>query len=109
MSAKNSGSPEQAGGLFGLKREMGFSRQEFFRILPTALADNPYTINGDTIEVSVKTGKVIIKLGVEWERKLSEHVRFPVLPVDIQLVAVDDETQKIFFKRFNSAYMKGLG
>ena len=94
---------------FGLDREMGYSRKEFFDQLPRALSDYEYTINGDDITVSLDQGTVLVRVGIEGERRLSAVVCFPRLPVTIRFEGVDEHGQKRFLQRFNYSYMKGLG
>lgn len=97
-------------GPFGLDREMGYSRKEFFDQLPRALSDYEYSINGDDITISLDHGTVSVHVGIEGERRLSAVVCFPTLPVTIRFDGVVDEhAQKRFLQRFNHSYMKGLG
>ena len=94
---------------FGLDREMGYSRKEFFDQLPHTLSDYEYSINGDEITISLDEGTVLVRVGIEGERRLSAVVCFPKLPVTIRFEGVDEHAQKRFMQRFNSSYMKGLG
>lgn len=104
--------PKKAAGSirpFGLDREMGYSRKEFFQQLPRALSDYDYSIDEDDVTVTLDRGTVLIHVGAEDERRLSEFVRIPILPVSIRFESVDDGARTSFLRRFNGSYMKGLG
>jgi hypothetical protein len=62
-------------GLFGREREMGYSRKEFIGLLPGALSNHSYVLDGNTIGVKLTCGRVSIRLGDERERKFTEWVR----------------------------------
>ncbi len=96
-------------GLFGLDREMGYTRAEFFARLPTALSDYDFTVDGDVVIVAVDTGTVRLHVGIERERELTDLVRFPILPVRIECVGIDQSSQAQFIKRFEISFLKGLG
>ena len=95
-------------GLFGLNREMGYSRDEFFARLPTALSGYDFTIDGNVVTISIVPGTVQLHVGIERERRLSEHVRFPILPIAIECMGVEESSQARFFTQFEHAYFKGL-
>ena len=96
-------------GLFGLNREMGYTRREFFAKLPAALSDYAFAVNDDVVTIKVGTGEVKLHVGVESERRLSALVSFPVLPVTIECTDVDPSSQANFIRRFETAYFNGLG
>ena len=96
-------------GLFGLNREMGYSRKEFFTKLPNALAGYDFTVDGDEVTVAIDEGTVRLNIGAERERRLSEHVRFPILPVTIECAGVEEARQAKFFQQFERTFFKGLG
>jgi len=94
---------------FGPDREMGYSRKEFFDQLPRTLSDYDYSISNDNVTVALDGGTVLLHVGAKGERRLSDVVRFPILPVTIRFEGVDEQAQTRFLRRFNSSYMKGLG
>ncbi len=95
-------------GLFGPNREMGYSRYEFFDRLPTALSGYEFTIDGDIVTISIPPGTVQLSVGTERERRLSDHVRFPILPVTIECTNLEELSQARFFRQFEHTYFKGL-
>ena len=96
-------------GLFGLIREMGYSRQEFLRLLPTALSRYDFAVTEDDVSIKLQQGEVLIRIGVERERRFTDLVSFPILPVAIRFVGAQPAEQALFMQRFDLSYMKGLG
>ncbi len=96
-------------GLFGMNREMGYTRREFSAKLPAALSDYDFAANGDVVTIALGPGEVKLHVGIERERRLSELVSFPVLPVTIECIGVDPSSQASFIRQFEIAYFKGLG
>ena len=88
---------------------MGFTRDEFNRQLQKALARYSYSYSGDHIEINPGTGTVTIDIETESTRVLSPHVKFPVLPITMSFMDMDEENIDIFLKRFNASFQKGLG
>lgn len=53
-------------------------------------------------------GTVQLRIGVEQERRLSDHVYFPILPVAIECTNLKELSQVRFFEKFEHTYFKGL-
>lgn len=94
---------------FGLERDMGFSRREFFNLLPKPLAEYDAVIGKDGANIKLATGSIRIVVGEERERRLSDLVRLPILPVEIIFDNVGADDQARFLRKFDLSYMKGLG
>jgi len=94
---------------FSLDREMGFSRREFFNLLPKPLAGYVFSIDSNGATIELEKGSVLIQVGDERERRLSDLVRLPILPVKIQFIDVEPPEKARFLCKFDHAYMKGLG
>ncbi|RME35213.1 MAG: hypothetical protein D6786_02605 [Gammaproteobacteria bacterium] len=92
-----------------LHREMGFARREFFSRLEKLLDNQGCRIHEDGASVALGRGTVTIRVGAEGERRLSEHVRFPILPVTLVFDGVDPADKGEFLRRFDHGFMKGLG
>ncbi len=88
---------------------MGFSRKEFFNLLAKPLSDYASTIHEDGAFVQLQSGSVLINVGLERERRLSDLVRLPILPVKLEFIDVAPADKARFLKRFDHTYMKGLG
>ena len=94
---------------FSLNRDMGFTRKEFFNRLPKPLAGYVFSIHSDGASIKLGGGSVLIQVGAERERRLSDLVKLPILPVTIQFVDVDQDDKARFLLKFDHAFMKGLG
>jgi len=88
---------------------MGFTRREFFNRLPRPLAGYVFSIRSDGASIELGKGTVKIQVGVERERRLSDLVRLPILPVKIEFDDVDQSEKASFLFKFDHAFMKGLG
>ncbi|MEZ5479336.1 MAG: hypothetical protein R3E95_18185 [Thiolinea sp.] len=95
-----------------LKREMGFTRPEFMRILPSALHDYPYRIDGDQIHITPPESPdhtITIRLGAEAVRRIA-LLALPYLHVEFDFSTVDDEAvSRRFLTQFDLYYRKGGG
>jgi len=94
---------------FSLDREMGFSRREFFKILPRMLSSYDATISTEGASITLGSGCARITVGDECERRLSALVILPILHVTIRFSDVTESDKAKFLQRFDHAYMKGLG
>lgn len=93
---------------FGLQREMGYTRQEFFNVLPSAFSDYIVVVENNEISIELSKGVAWIKVGDERQRYLTDLISFPILPVEISFVDSDEAVQALFLQRFDQCYMKGL-
>ena len=51
-------------------REMGYTHADIFRLLPNAIGDYPFQVEGQKITCQLNTGSLTITLGPEGERRL---------------------------------------
>ena len=77
-------------------------------MLPATLAEYEFSVDGDVVSVKLPQGEVLVRVGAQRERRLTELARFPILPVSIEFVGASPMSQVAFIKRFDLAYMKGL-
>jgi len=89
-------------------REMGYTHADFFRLLPNAMGETPYKIDGLTVTGQLETGTVTITLGPEGERKLVLVV-LPRTEITFEYSDVSNEERSDFIKYFDLRFMKGLG
>jgi len=94
---------------FSLNRDMGFSRREFDKLLPRVLSGYTATIENNDAEIQLGEGTIVIHIGEERERRLSDWVRLPILPVAIEFNNVSKQDKSRFLRTFDYATMKGLG
>ncbi len=88
---------------------MGFSRQEFFKILPRPLSEYDAVIEVSGASITLEKGTIRIEVGQERERRLSDLVILPSLPVKLSFHDVEPDEKARFLHRFDHAFMKGLG
>lgn len=91
-----------------IEKEMGYTHADFFRLLPRAMGDNPYEINGLEVNCSLPSGSLKITLGEERKRELVLVV-MSCMHVTFEYENVDDEDRERFIKYFELRFMKGLG
>jgi hypothetical protein len=87
--------------------EMGITRSEFLRLLPAAVGDQPFRVDGDS--VAGRTG------GVEWTIRVEEQdsrrialLTMPVTAVEVILDASAEQADP-FMDRFLRAYQRAGG
>lgn len=96
-----------------LVREMGFSREEFIRVLPRALS--AYRIHADGTDrwrVSDADGgfRVLLSIKAEPPRRIGA-LALPVLTVRLEFATTDDDRARRpeFLTRFERGFHKGGG
>ena len=87
---------------------MGYTHADFFRLLPRAMGDTPYEINGLEINCILPSGSLKITLGEELERRLVLVV-LPCTEVTFEYKNVSDKDRAEFTRYFELRFMKGLG
>ncbi|ODB87516.1 hypothetical protein A3193_00955 [Candidatus Thiodiazotropha endoloripes] len=93
---------------FNLKREMGYTHDEIFNLLPRALSDYRYEIKDDVVTIELEKESVLLEIGGERGRRYTDNVYFPILPISISFIDVDKAVQSRFLHKFDTSYMKGL-
>jgi len=91
-----------------IKKDMGYTHADFFRLLPSAMGANPYEINGLEVKCALPSGNLTITLDEERERRLFLVV-MPCTQVTFEYENVSDKDRKAFIKYFDLRFMKGLG
>lgn len=87
---------------------MTISRSEFLRLLPVALANFDYELDGNRISFSYEQGKAVINLKRETERKIAS-LKLPVLHVEFRFESVPEERQQDLLRHFFKIYQRGGG
>ena len=91
-----------------IRREMTITRTDFFRLLPKALASYKFKISDSSIQVTMETGVVIIRLLQETTRKVGA-MELPVTHITFNFENTSDEEMQKFFEKFDLVYQKGGG
>lgn len=89
-------------------KEMGYTHADFFRLLPGAMGDTPFEINGLEVNCSLPSGTLRITLGEERKRQLVLVV-LPCTTITFEYENVREEDREEFCKYFETRFMKGLG
>lgn len=87
---------------------MSLSEQEFFRLLPRALAPYVYTIDSRMICVETADGKARILISPQPPRLIAS-LTLPVLNVEIDIGNLSKEAATAFLKRFDQTFQRGGG
>ena len=87
---------------------MGYTHADFFRLLPGAMGDYPYEVEGLQVRAQVGGGTLTITLGPEGQRRLVLVV-IPQTQITFEYVGVSDEDREAFVTYFDLRFMKGLG
>lgn len=91
-----------------LQREMSISHEDFFRLLPGALGDMPFTRRGSRIEAGSGSRRVDIEVEPESRRRLVS-LELPVTRVSISLSGFEPAEETAFLARFDLTYQRGGG
>ncbi len=91
-----------------LVREMGLSRQEFFRTLPTVVENLSSKIEGNRITIGWFRGSVVINLGSETDRKLGS-LTVPTMNVEFQFIGLNPSDRDGFLAHFDRYFQRGGG
>ncbi|MBX2883353.1 MAG: hypothetical protein KTR32_25595 [Granulosicoccus sp.] len=94
---------------FGLEKEMGYSRKEFFGSLERCLSGYDYVVNNEKVSIKLEEGSITIHIGQEGKRIFTQNVQFPILPVQIEFTGATEYERSQFLQKFDHTYMKGLG
>jgi len=89
-------------------REMGLTDDDFWRILPKAMGEHSYRIDGRTVHGNVNAGTVEILLGPSQERRIA-LLRLPFAEVSFTFRGVTPDEQQAFKRHFDLYFQRGGG
>ena len=89
-------------------REMGFTREEFFRLLPNALNERPQQLDDAGVSVEVNSGSVRIDVGEQQFRHIAS-ISMPYVKVDFEFNNVSEADRVEFMRYFDLRYQRGGG
>lgn len=92
-----------------VRREMGVSHAEFFRILPRFAGDLEPVVTDRRVVLSDGGRTAELILSDERERTLSPVVRLPYTVVEIVLTGYGEAERKALMQRFDQCFQKGGG
>jgi len=94
------------------EKNMGITYSDFFRLLPKAMGDHSYSVDGTganaQVNADVSGGKLIISLGEQQERRIA-LMRIPYIIVSFDFNGVSDEGIAAFTEHFDLHFQRGGG
>lgn len=91
------------------RSQMGITHADFFRLLPRAMGDNAYEVDGRVVRAALPSGTVTITLGEERERRFTAIVAMPYTDIEFDYDGVPEEARAAFERYFDLRFMRGLG
>ena len=89
-------------------KEMGVSHEDFFRLLPRAMGDIPYRIDGMNVTGELGSGTVSIKLGEQQVRRIA-LMAIPYAEVGFVFDGVAENERTDFMRYFDLRFQRGGG
>jgi len=89
-------------------KEMGVTHADFFRLLPRAMGDTPYTIQGMKVLGELPGGSITIELGEQQVRRIA-LMAIPYAEVSFAFNGIDEEARTGFMKYFDLRFQRGGG
>lgn len=89
-------------------REMGLTHADFWRLLPRAMGEHPYTVEGDRVVADVHDGRLEIRLGPTQQRRIA-LLSLPYSVVCFTFDGVSDAQQQAFKSHFDLHFQRGGG
>lgn len=89
-------------------REMGLTHDDFWRLLPKAMGEHSYEVEGTVVNASVSGGTLKIILGPTQERRIA-LLRLPYSEVSFEFNDVALEHQQAFKAHFDLHFQRGGG
>ncbi len=98
----SSGEYRQAQTSPGERIEFGFTHEELFRYLPSALERFRHRIDGSCIAIEVGGGRIHMKLEPQYSRRIA-LLELPVTPIVFSFESVNEAERQDFFQRLRLA------
>ena len=87
---------------------MSISHSDFFRLLPRAVGEHPYSINGTEVTIELASGRLEIRLSSEGIRQIAS-LTLPETVLEFSFSGVDATGRNAFLSQFDLAYQRGGG
>ena len=107
-AAGEAGAPGAAVPTIAYRREMGLDHRDFFRILPRAMGEVPYEVDGTRVEARIDGGTLSIEIGPEQVRRIA-LLALPFAEVSFTFRGVSEERQQAFKRGFDLSFQRGGG
>lgn len=89
-------------------KEMGVSHADFFRLLPRAMGDTQYEVNGTFINARLAEGSLAITLGEPQVRRIA-LLAIPYAEVTFSFADVSETVRTQFMHHFDLHFQRGGG
>lgn len=89
-------------------KEMGVTHADFFRLLPAAMGEHSYRIDGHTVHGEVAHGTVVIDIEEQQVRRIA-LMAIPFAKVNFKFRGVSPEQLKAFTAHFDLRFQRGGG
>ena len=89
-------------------KEMGVSHSDFFRLLPRAMGDTPYRVEGMKVIGELGSGSVSIELGEQQVRRIA-LMAIPYAEVSFAFDGVAENERTEFMRYFDLRFQRGGG
>lgn len=89
-------------------KEMGVSHADFYRLLPRAMGDTAYRVEGTTVHGTLQSGTVSIELGEQKMRRIA-LLGIPYAEVTFSFDGVDESARTEFMRYFDLRFQRGGG
>ena len=88
--------------------DMGLTHGDFFRLLPSAMGEHPFRVEGNTVYGEVHDGTVEINLGEQQVRRIA-LMEIPYATVSFHFRGVSQVQQEAFKEYFDLRFQRGGG
>ena len=89
-------------------KEMGVSHADFFRLLPRAMGDVSFEVEGKTVTAELPGGSLTIVIGTEQVRRIA-LMAIPYAEVSFTFEGVAEDVRTEFMKYFDLRFQRGGG
>ena len=89
-------------------REMGLTHDDFWRLLPRAMGEHAYEIQGNTVHAKVHGGTLEIHIGELQERRIA-LMCIPFAEVSFRFRDIAESDQQAFKAHFDLRFQRGGG
>jgi len=89
-------------------KEMGVTHADFFRLLPRAMGETPYTVSGRDVTGELPGGSISIHLGDPQVRRIA-LLRIPFAEVTFAFTGVSAAERTRFMQHFDLHFQRGGG
>ena len=91
-------------------RDMGYSVEEFFRVLPAAVRDYELSVSENVAVITLNHDDCILKLSITpLPDRLLGNMRLPHIDVRFEFLNFTMQQREDFMKAFDRSYQRGGG